>query len=68
MSVLLEVSGLTKNYGGVRAVDDVSFTVAPGEVVGLVGPNGAGKTTLVDCIFGTQKADAGTVTLAFSVA
>lgn len=64
MSALLEVSGLTKNYGGVRAVDDVSFTVAPGEVVGLVGPNGAGKTTLVDCIFGTQKADAGTVRLA----
>ena len=57
MTRLLEVSGLHKSYGGVRAVDDVSFSVGPGEVIGLVGPNGAGKTTLVDCIFGTQQAD-----------
>ncbi|MFD4181130.1 ABC transporter ATP-binding protein [Rhodococcus sp. NPDC058514] len=63
-TALLEVRGLTKSYGGLRAVDDVSFTVAPGEVIGLVGPNGAGKTTLVDCIFGTQQADAGSVRLA----
>ena len=41
-----------------------SFSVGPGEVIGLVGPNGAGKTTLVDCIFGTQQADSGTVALA----
>ncbi|NMD59671.1 UNVERIFIED_ORG: branched-chain amino acid transport system ATP-binding protein [Nocardia globerula] len=61
---LLEVRGLHKSYGGVRAVDDVSFSVGRGEVIGLVGPNGAGKTTLVDCIFGTQQADSGTVTLA----
>ncbi|MEV3976605.1 ATP-binding cassette domain-containing protein, partial [Streptomyces sp. NPDC050698] len=64
MTRLLEVSGLHKSYGGVRAVDDVSFSVGPGEVIGLVGPNGAGKTTLVDCIFGTQQADSGTVALA----
>ncbi|MFD9683392.1 ABC transporter ATP-binding protein [Rhodococcus sp. NPDC059969] len=64
MTRLLEVSGLHKSYGGVRAVSDVSFSVGPGEVVGLVGPNGAGKTTLVDCIFGTQQADSGAVTLA----
>ncbi|MDI9917048.1 ATP-binding cassette domain-containing protein [Rhodococcus sp. IEGM 1379] len=60
---LLEVRGLHKSYGGVRAVNDVSFTVGPGEVIGLVGPNGAGKTTLVDCIFGTQQSDSGTVSL-----
>ncbi|MFD6516046.1 ABC transporter ATP-binding protein [Rhodococcus sp. NPDC060176] len=64
MTRLLEVSALHKSYGGVRAVSDVSFSVGPGEVIGLVGPNGAGKTTLVDCIFGTQQADSGAVTLA----
>ena len=41
----IEVEGLTKRYGDVRAVDDVSFTIRKGEVVGLLGPNGAGKTT-----------------------
>lgn len=61
---LLEVTRLTKSYGGLRAVDEVSFTVGPGEVIGLVGPNGAGKTTLVDCIFGTQAGDSGEVAMA----
>ncbi|WP_137722823.1 ABC transporter ATP-binding protein [Prescottella subtropica] len=60
---LLEVCGLSKSYGGVKAVQNVSFTVGPGEVVALVGPNGAGKTTLIDIIFGTQRADAGEVRL-----
>lgn len=61
---LLSVSGVTKHYGGVTAVDDVSFVLPAGEVLGLVGPNGAGKTTLVDCIVGTQTASAGIIELA----
>lgn len=60
-TALLSVIGLTKRYGGVTAVDDVSFELPAGRVLGLVGPNGAGKTTLVDCIVGTQTPDAGTV-------
>jgi ABC-2 type transport system ATP-binding protein len=49
---VIEVSGLTKLYGDVVAVDDLSFRVAPGEVMGLVGPNGAGKTTTLRCLSG----------------
>lgn len=60
---ILTVDGMKKHYGGVRAVDDVSFTVGAGEVLGLVGPNGAGKTTLVDVITGTQNSDGGRVEL-----
>lgn len=60
-SNLLSVSGVTKRYGGVTAVDDVSFDLPAGQVLGLVGPNGAGKTTLVDCIVGTQTATSGSV-------
>ncbi|HIW69304.1 MAG TPA: ATP-binding cassette domain-containing protein [Candidatus Dietzia intestinipullorum] len=58
---LLSVSGITKHYGGVTAVDEVSFAVPAGTVLGLVGPNGAGKTTLLDCIVGTQVASAGAI-------
>ena len=60
---LLEVSGLTKRFGGLVANRDVSFTVAPGELVGLIGPNGAGKSTLFDLITGFQRPDAGVVRL-----
>ncbi|GAA5063519.1 ABC transporter ATP-binding protein [Nocardia callitridis] len=60
-SALLSVTGVTKRYGGVTAVDNVGFDLPPGNVLGLVGPNGAGKTTLVDCVVGTQSPDAGTV-------
>jgi ABC-type branched-subunit amino acid transport system ATPase component len=56
---LLSVEGLSRSFGGVRAVDDVSFHVQPGEVVGLIGPNGAGKTTLFDLISGFVQPDAG---------
>jgi ABC-type branched-subunit amino acid transport system ATPase component len=52
----LEVIGLTVTYGGLRAVDDVSFTVAPGKILGLIGPNGAGKTTVLDAICGLVPA------------
>jgi branched-chain amino acid transport system ATP-binding protein len=60
---LLEVSGLTKRFGGIVANRDVSFSVAPGELVGVIGPNGAGKSTLFDLITGFQRPDAGTVRL-----
>jgi branched-chain amino acid transport system ATP-binding protein len=60
---LLSVSGLTKRFGGVVANRDISFTVRPGELVGVIGPNGAGKSTLFDVLTGFQPAHAGTVTL-----
>jgi len=58
---LLEVENLTKRFGGLAAVNDVSFSVDKGEIVGLIGPNGAGKTTLFHLITGFLKPDSGTV-------
>jgi ABC-2 type transport system ATP-binding protein len=59
----VEVDGLVKAYGTLRAVDGVSFTVAHGEFFGILGPNGAGKTTTLEIIEGVREADAGTVRL-----
>jgi len=59
---LLTVSDVTKSFGGVVANRCVSFSVAPGELVGVIGPNGAGKSTLFDLITGFQRPDAGRVT------
>jgi branched-chain amino acid transport system ATP-binding protein len=59
----LETHGLTVSFGGIRAVDDVSIAVQPGEVVGIIGPNGAGKTTLFDLICGFTAAGSGSVVL-----
>jgi branched-chain amino acid transport system ATP-binding protein len=56
---LLRVERLSKAYLGVKAVDDVSFTVAPGEIAGLIGPNGSGKSTTIDCLSAFQRADGG---------
>ncbi|WP_028928486.1 ABC transporter ATP-binding protein [Pseudonocardia asaccharolytica] len=58
---VIEVNGLLKRYGAQVAVDDVSFTVAEGEIFGVLGPNGAGKTTTVDCITGLRVPDRGTI-------
>ena len=60
---LLAVTGLTKRFGGVVANRNVSFAVAPGELVGIIGPNGAGKSTLFDLVTGFTPPDAGEVRL-----
>ena len=59
----LAVAGLTRSFGGLTAVADVTFSAAPGEIVGIIGPNGAGKTTLFDLISGFVPADRGTIVL-----
>jgi ABC-2 type transport system ATP-binding protein len=61
---VIEVSHLTKIYDGLRAVDDLSFRVDAGEIVGLIGPNGAGKTSTLRSIVGIQAPSAGTITIA----
>jgi ABC-2 type transport system ATP-binding protein len=59
----IQIAGLTKSYGNVRAVDDLSFTVEPGRVTGFLGPNGAGKSTTMRLVLGLDRADAGTATI-----
>jgi len=60
---LLTVAGITKRFGGVVANQNISFQVAPGELVGIIGPNGAGKSTLFDVVAGIERPDAGEVRL-----
>jgi branched-chain amino acid transport system ATP-binding protein len=62
MSPILEVRHVTKSFGGLKAVDEVSFGVEPGEIVVVIGPNGAGKTTLFNLISGFMPPDSGEVT------
>ncbi|MEZ0394147.1 MAG: ABC transporter ATP-binding protein [Desulfurococcaceae archaeon] len=59
--IILRTEGLTKLFGGLRAVDGVDFSVEKGEVRGLIGPNGAGKTTLINCVTGVLRPDKGKV-------
>src|SRR5438067_4064069 len=60
---MLEARGLTKRYGGLLAVDRISFTVKRGEVVGYLGPNGSGKSTTVNMIVGLLEPSAGSIAL-----
>jgi ABC-2 type transport system ATP-binding protein len=60
---VIEVSHLHKRYGDTVGVDDVSFSVAEGEIFGILGPNGAGKTTTVECVTGLRRPDRGAVTV-----
>jgi ABC-2 type transport system ATP-binding protein len=61
--MIIEVEGLVKHYGEVKAVDGVFFSVKEGEIFGLLGPNGAGKTTLMEILCGLRRFDAGKVTV-----
>jgi branched-chain amino acid transport system ATP-binding protein len=63
MSAVLEVRGIEKRFGGLSAVDGVSFEVRQGEILGLIGPNGSGKSTLFNCILGQFEPTAGEVVL-----
>ena len=61
MSVILEVEDLRKTFGGIHAVDGVSFKVHEGEILGIIGPNGSGKSTLFNCVLGQYTPSAGEV-------
>ena len=59
--IILELNNVRKVFGGLVAVDDVSFHINKGEIIGLIGPNGAGKSTIVNLIMGVHKADGGAI-------
>ncbi len=59
MSILFEVKNLSKRFGRIHALSDVSFAVSAGEILGLIGPNGAGKSTLFECLAGVLPCDSG---------
>jgi branched-chain amino acid transport system ATP-binding protein len=58
---LLQVDGLVKRFGGFRALDNLSFSISPGEILGLVGPNGSGKTTCINVVSGLYPPDSGNI-------
>lgn len=61
MKPILQLCGVTRHFGGLTALNNVSFDLQPGEIVGLIGPNGAGKTTLVNLVTGVYRPNAGTI-------
>ena len=63
MDDVIQVEGLTKSYGQLTAIDNISFSVRPGEVFGILGPNGAGKTTTLECIEGILEPTAGSISV-----
>jgi ABC-type branched-subunit amino acid transport system ATPase component len=63
MKAILEVSNLSKNFGGLQAIDNLEFSLSEGDIIGLIGPNGAGKTTLFNLISGIYRPDAGRIIL-----
>ncbi|AZZ40061.1 ABC transporter ATP-binding protein [Acidipropionibacterium jensenii] len=63
MTAMITVTHLTKTYGPVTAVDDISFTVGPGQVCGFLGPNGAGKSTTMRCLAGLTRPTSGSATV-----
>ena len=62
-AVILSARGLTRHFGGLKAVDQVDFDLAHGEIHALIGPNGAGKTTFVSLLSGRTPTQSGTITL-----
>ena len=63
MKAILAVERVSKRFGGLQAIADISFSVRPGEIVGLIGPNGAGKTTLFNLLVGLERPSAGPIAL-----
>lgn len=61
MTPILDIQNLSKNFGGVKALQDITFRIDPGEIIGLIGPNGAGKTTLFNCVAGVEKPTQGQI-------
>ena len=61
MEETIQIRGLSKSYTGNKVIENLSLSIAAGEVYGLLGANGAGKSTTIECVLGTQKADSGTV-------
>mgnify|MGYP000602844713 CR=1 FL=1 len=61
MTAILDIQQLSKNFGGLQALRDVSFLIDPGEIIGLIGPNGAGKTTLFNCVAGVERPSSGKI-------
>ena len=60
--MILEAQGISKHFGGIRALSNISLSIAKSEIVGLIGPNGAGKTTFFNCITGVYRPDSGKIT------